>query len=53
MAGQAPTRTSVPGCVRTHADQMLTDLTMRQARDALVRAAIVEAGYEVADAITA
>ncbi len=53
MADQAPPRTPVPECVRTHADQMLTDLTMRQALDALVRAAVTEAGYEVADAVTA
>ncbi|MDQ0491186.1 hypothetical protein QO019_006071 [Streptomyces thermodiastaticus] len=32
---------------------MLTDLTMRQALDALVHAAITEARYEVADAVTA
>lgn len=53
MADQAPPRTPVPECVRTHADQTLTDLTMRQALDALVRAAVTEAGYEVADAVTA
>lgn len=53
MDGQAPTRTPVPECVRTRADQMLTHLTMRQARDALVRAAVTEAGYEVAETVIA